>query len=84
MARASAVPTEEGGVSEIIRRAGDGMVLVITRAMWETLILQARAENLTPGLILDKALKGYLEEHGCQEAVDYLFLVAEGQKNERG
>jgi hypothetical protein len=82
MAKATAVPQEDEGVSEIIRRAGDGMVLVITRAMWETLVLQAQAENLTPGHILDKALRGYLEKDGCKEAVDYLFLVSKGQRKQ--
>jgi len=80
MARADAITPEDGEVSEIIRRAGDGMVLVITRAMWETLVLQAQSEGLSPGHVLDKALRGYLEEHGCKEAVDYLFMVAGGQQ----
>jgi len=82
MAKAIALSQEDEAVSEIIRHAGDAMVLVITRAMWETLLLQAKAENLTPGRILDKALRGYLEEHGCKEAVDYLFLVAEGRREQ--
>lgn len=78
MARAEAVESEEG-VPEIVERAGEAMILIIPRAMWETLILQGRAENLPPGRVLDKALREYLERHGCQEVVDYLFRVS-GQK----
>lgn len=79
MVRAEAVRQEEG-LPGAIQRAGDAMILVITRAMWETLLLQGRAENLSPGQILDKALKGYLEKHGCEEAASYICAVAEGRQ----
>jgi hypothetical protein len=78
MARAEAVEPEEG-IPAIVERAGEAMILIIPRAMWETLVLQGQAENLPPGRVLDKALREYLEKHGCQEAVDYLFRVS-GQK----
>ena len=76
MAQAQAVEREKA-FPDIIENAGDAMLLLITRGMWETLILQGRAENLSPGCVLDKALREYLEKHGCREAVDYLFGIAE-------
>jgi hypothetical protein len=80
MAQAIAVPKEEETVADVIDRAGDAMVMLITRAMWTTLVIQGQAENLTPGGVLDKALREYLEKHGSQEVADYLFTVAEGQR----
>jgi hypothetical protein len=76
MAQAEAVEQEKI-FPDIIENAGNAMLLLITRSLWETLILQGRAENLSPGRVLDKALREYLEKHGCQEAVDYLFSIAE-------
>lgn len=80
MARAEAIEQEKN-FPDIIEQAGNAMLLLITRSTWETLILQGRSEGLSPGQVLDKALRQYLEQHGCQEAVDYLFHVA-GQKRE--
>ena len=74
MARAEpALAPGEGG---LVREAGEAMLLMVNRALWETLIRQAKAEGRHPGAILDAALKLYLEEHGSDEAVAYLHKLA--------
>lgn len=66
-----------GGAPEVIRNAGEVMMLLITASTWETLLRQGAAEGLGPGQVLDKALRFYLEAHGSKEAVEYLHAVAE-------
>lgn len=81
MAKAVAI-SEDSEISEVLQHAGDGMILLITRALWHTLVLQAQSEGITPGAVLDRAMKEYLERHGCQEAVDFLFEISGQVKNE--
>jgi hypothetical protein len=65
-----------------IQSAGDIVILMVQRVMVETLARQAREESreigyhVSPGQVLDKAIKLYLETHGKPEAVDYLRLVS--------
>lgn len=54
----------------------DAMILMIQRYVWEVLCIQAKAEGTTPAIVLDKALKAYLEEHGAEEAVQYIWKVS--------
>ena len=77
MARAEAVEEpEDGFLKEELDRAGDAQLMLISRAMWETLRLQGEAEGLGPGQVLDKALRRYLEDQGDPRAVAYLHEVA--------
>lgn len=75
MAETRAIADDEPW-AETIREAGDAMIMLITRSTWETLLLQGAAEGVTPGQVLDKALRAYLEEHGSKKAVEYLHAVA--------
>jgi len=59
-----------------IEQAGDAMLLLISSLTWETLLRQSAAEGSTPGQVLGKALRLYIETHGSKEAVDYLYAVA--------
>lgn len=61
---------------EELEAAGDSIMLVIPRAMWETLVRQGRAEEKHPGEVLNTAIRRYLEEHGSVEAVDYLHALS--------
>lgn len=55
----------------------EAMILMVPGYFWNVLVKQAKAEGSTPGVVLAKALKGYLEQHGGQEAVDHLWSLAE-------
>lgn len=70
MARAEAV---EADASLELVEAGDAMLLMISGAMWHTLVLQSKSEGVSPGDVLDKALRAYLEEHGSHETIEYLW-----------
>lgn len=59
------------------------MVLFVNQALWEILILQGKAEGCGPGEVLNKAMRSYLEENGCEEAVAFLYAIA-GQPVARG
>ncbi len=74
--QAQAVDSE---AQEMIREAGDAMMLLITRSTWETLVRQGAAEGKTPGEVLGAALRFYLEEHGAPGVVEYLNTVAGGK-----
>ena len=69
----------------MIREAGDATILMVPHSLVETITLQARGESrehggqVTPGEVLNKALRMYLEEHGKKEAVDYLFAISGGR-----
>lgn len=60
----------------MVREAGEAMLLMVNRAMWETLVRQAQAEGRHPGAVLNDALRLYLEQNGSDEAVQYLHAVA--------
>lgn len=77
MARAEAVDVDE--TAEMIAGAGDAMILLIPRSMWETLLLQGRADGLQPAQVLDRAVREYLEKHGSEEVVRYLRKVHDGR-----
>lgn len=72
MPKAASVIEDESDIA----RAGDAMLLIIPRAMWETLLIQGRCENTGPAQVLDKALRQYLEANGSPEAVAYIHGVA--------
>ncbi len=77
MVRAEAVETpEQTFLEEELARAGDAMLLLIPRVMWETLLLQGEAEGMGPAQVLEKALRSYLEADGSPRAVAYLHAVA--------
>lgn len=61
-----------------IERAGEAMLLLITRSTYETLARQAEAEGTTPGVVLQKAIAEYLGKHGSEDVLGYLRQVAEG------
>lgn len=79
---AKAFPSQERSPTSVgedeIASAGDAMLMIIPRAMWETLIRQGRAEGTGPAQVLDKALRAYLETNGSQETIEYLHRVANG------
>lgn len=66
-----------------LQNAGEVTMLMVHQYLVETLHRQAQEESreagthVSPGEILDKALKMYLEQHGKPEAVRYLAAVAE-------
>lgn len=75
MARAEAketTPTEDA-----ISNAGDAMMLLISRSVWEVLQLQSRGEEATPGAVLSVALSEYVEKHGTAEAKLYMRQLEE-------
>lgn len=80
MAKAVSTAGQLSPAEEDIARAGDAMLMLIPRAMWETLLIQGRSEGLGPAQVLDRALRRYLEEHGSREAVAYLNRVAGDQR----
>jgi hypothetical protein len=59
----------------MVQEAGEATLLMVNRAMWETLVRQARAEGRHPGEVLNDALRRYLESEGAPEAIEYLTLV---------
>ena len=65
-----------------LKQAGDITMMMVQQVLVETLVRQAREESreegthVSPGQVLDKALKFYLETHGKPEAVEYLRAVA--------
>jgi hypothetical protein len=67
---------------EALQQAGDITMMLVQRVLVETLIRQAREESreigfhVSPGQVLNKALKLYLETHGKPEAVEYLQMLA--------
>lgn len=79
MAKAVSTAAQLSPGEDEVARAGDAMLMLISRAMWETLLIQGRAEGLGPAQVLDRALRRYLEEHGSSEAVAYLHRVAGGR-----
>lgn len=42
----------------------DAVPLIVPMAMWNILILQAEVEECSPGEVLDRALRDYLEADG--------------------
>ena len=71
---AKACPVEPEASPELAE-AGEAMLLMISGAMWQTLVLQGQSEGLPPGAVLDKAVRSYLEARGSKEAVDYLWSL---------
>ena len=74
MARAESAYQSE--TERRVAAAGDGMVLFVNQALWETLLLQGEHEGCGPGQILNNAVRAYLEQHGSEEAVAYLHAIA--------
>ena len=71
---AKAQPVESEASQELVE-ADEAMLLMISGAMWHTLVLQGRAEGMPPGAVLDKAVRAYLEAQGSKEAVEYLWSL---------
>jgi hypothetical protein len=72
MAATQAVQRE----ASVLDSANDAMLLLINGVLWETLVRQSTAEGTTPGQVLDKALRMYLEANGSKETVAYLHALA--------
>lgn len=73
--KAVVVPSE--GSPELDQEA---MIMMIPGYLWEVLTLQAAAEGTSPGMVLDQALRMYLEAKGSKEAVEKLWQVACGRQ----
>jgi hypothetical protein len=73
---AKAVAVYGSPVEEMIQESGEAMLMMVRRSLWETLIRQAESEGVTPGEILDRAMRAYLEQNGSEEAVGYLHMLA--------
>lgn len=56
------------------------MLLMVSRALVETLNRQAMSEGTTMGNVLDKALRCYLKENGSPEAIAYLQALSDQQR----
>lgn len=56
--------------------AGDAMLLMIPRVMWEALVIQSRSEGLSVGMTLEKMFRRYMEASGSDEAIRYLHDVS--------
>jgi len=61
---------------EQVKQAGEAMLMMIPRALWEVLLLQAEHDHITPGAVLDRAVRGYLEREGDPRALEYLKSVS--------
>jgi len=74
VARAQAVidPLEEE-----IAHAGDAMMMLVSRSVWDTLRLQATSEGVEPGAVLSRALSEYITHHGSDEARTFLAKLAQ-------
>jgi hypothetical protein len=59
----------------MVREAGEATLLMVNRAMWETLVRQANAEGRRPGDVLNDAVRLYLDEHGSPDVIEYLKTV---------
>jgi hypothetical protein len=58
-----------------IRDAGEAMLLMVNRGMWESLARQAKSEMRLPGDVLNDALRMYLESKGSDDTVEYLRVL---------
>jgi hypothetical protein len=48
------------------------MVMLLPLGLWEAIIIQGKAEECPPGVILSKALKAYFDEHADENTKGYL------------
>ncbi len=55
--------------------AGDAMMMLISRSVWDVLQRQALAEQTEPGTVLSKAISGYISAHGSDDAKSYLMAL---------
>ena len=60
----------------MVESAGEAMLLMVDRALWEMLIRQAKEEGRSPGDVLNSAVTAYMEREGADEAVGYLHSLA--------
>lgn len=82
MARAVAVPPDP--LEEEIEHAGDAMMMLVSRSVWDTLCLQAKAEGVHPGTVLSRALSGYISTHGSEEARGFLTQLGKEARRAAG
>jgi len=54
----------------------EAMILMVPGYLWNTLVMQAQAEESTPGQVFSKALMEYLKQHGTEDVVTYLWSLA--------
>jgi hypothetical protein len=73
MARAEAIIP--GPVEQELENAGDAMMMLISRSVWEVLKRQAVAENVEPGTILSKAISEYVSAHGSDDVKKYILSL---------
>ncbi len=69
--------TEENPAREMVEGAGDAVILLVSRALVDTLSLQADHEGVKMGVVLDSAIRAYLKEHGGPGVARYLEALAE-------
>lgn len=67
--------TEQGSAEHLIEASGDAVMLLVTRALTETLRRQAESEGIGIGELLDKMVRQYLEKNGSETAIGYLRVV---------
>jgi len=69
-------PVEYTPAEEMVREANEAMMMMVSGALWNTLVLQAKSEGRHPGQVLDAMAREYLEKHGSPEAIEYLNTLA--------
>ncbi len=81
MVRAQAVVSP---LDEEVAHAGDALMLLISRSVWDVCLRQAKAEGVEPGTILSKAVTQYMDAHGSEDVKAYLAtLTAEARRASR-
>lgn len=78
MARAEPVPQDP--VEAEIDAAGDVMMLLISRSVWDALAIESRARGSAPGAVLSQAVAKFIEDHGSAEAREYLARLRQQRK----
>jgi hypothetical protein len=71
MAKAKAIHSN----TDILEEAGECMMVLLPKGLWNTIIMQGEHEGTSPGLVLAKALKEYLDKNGSEEAKVYINSI---------
>lgn len=62
--KAESISTPEVRVQE----AFDVMLLMISQNVWDILVTQGHGEGVSPGTVLEHAVRAYIDEKGADEA----------------
>lgn len=68
---------DDDEVESGIRNVHGSMMLLISAALWELLVHQAKSEDRKPGDVLNEAVGDYIQKNGTPEAREYVRLVRE-------